>query len=117
MEEFKERIEPILKEHLALDRKCAEDYYYDFDAHERNIIWEKEKKALSGVKFEDVIAFLDAIDSAEELGALSEAFYEEISHEAFGDRRREVLECFKRNDERLGADLDEFLKETEKDLK
>lgn len=117
MEEFKKRFEPILEEHLALDRKCAEDYYYDFDAYERNIIWEKEKKALSGAQFEDVIAYLDTIDSTEKLGALSEAFYENISHEVFGDKRREVFECFKRNNKRLGADLDEFLEETEKELK
>lgn len=109
MEEFKERIEPILKEHLVLDRKCAEDYYYDFDAHERNIIWEKEKKALSDVKFEDVIAYLDAVGSAEKLGALSEGFYDNIANEVYGNKRQEVLECFKRNNKRLSADLDEFL--------
>lgn len=116
MEEFKKKFDPILEEHLELDHKCAEDYYYDFDSHERNIIWEKEKKALSGAKFEDIITYIDNIDSAEKLGALSEAFFEEFSHEAFGDKRREVLECFKRNNERLTANLDEFLSETEKEL-
>lgn len=114
MEDFKKKFEPILEEHLALDRKCTEDYYYDFDAYERNIIWEKEKKALSGVKFEDIIAYLDNIDSAEKLSALSEEFYDDISCDLYGDKRREVLECFKRNNKRLNAGLDNFLKVIEK---
>lgn len=114
MEDFKKKFEPILEEHLALGRKCAEDYYYDFDAYERNIIWEKEKKALSGVKFEDIIAYLDNIDSAEKLSALSEEFYDDISCDLYGDKRREVLECFKRNNKRLNAGLDNFLKAIEK---
>ena len=117
MEEFKKKIEQILEEHLALDRKCEEDHYYDFDAYERNIIWEKEEKALSGVKFEDVIKYLDAVDSVEKLGALSEAFYSDISCGLYGDKKREVLECFRRNNKRLGGDLDEFLKTMEEDLK
>ena len=117
MEEFKKRIEPILEEHLVLDRKCIEDHYFDYDAYERNIIWEKEKKALSGVKFEDVIGYLDTIDSAEKLEALSEEFYDDISCDLYGDKKREVLECFKRNNKRLNADLDEFLEKTEEDLK
>lgn len=113
MEEFKKRIEPILEEHLALDRKCEEDHYYDFDAYERDIICEKEKASLSGVKFEDVIAYLDTVDSADKLGALSEGFYDSIANEVYGNKRQEVLECFKRNNERLGADLDEFLEAME----
>ena len=113
MEEFKKRIEPILEEHLALDRKCIEDHYYDYDAYERNIIWKKEKEALSGVKFEDVIAYIDTIDSAEKLEALSEEFYDDISCDLYGNKKREVLECFKRNNKRLNADLGEFLGETE----
>ncbi len=113
MEEFKKRIEPILEEHLTLDRKCEEDHYYDFDAYERDMIWGKEKEALSGVKFEDVIAYLDTIDSAEKLGALSEGFYDNIANEVYGNKRQEVLECFKRNNKRLGADLDEFLEAME----
>lgn len=116
MEEFKKKIEPILEEHLALDRKCAKDYYYDFDAYEREKIWAKEKEALSGVKFEEVIAYLDNVDSADKLGALSEEFYDDISCDLYGNKKREVLECFKRNNKRLNADLDEFLGSAEKNI-
>ena len=78
---------------------------------------EEEKKALSGVKFEDVIKYLDAVDSAEKLGVLSEAFYSDISCGLYGDKKREVLECFRRNNKRLGGDLGEFLKTMEEDPK
>ncbi len=117
MEKFKEKIEPILKEHLALDRECAKDYYYDFDSRERGIIWNKEKEALNNVKFEDVIAYLDSVNSAEKLSALSEEFYDDISCNLYGDKKNEVLECFKRNNKRLNANLDDFLKATENNLK
>jgi hypothetical protein len=117
MEELKKKLEPILKEHIALDHKCAEDSYYDYDAFERNKIWKKEGEALKNSSFEDVVGYLNAVDSAEKLEALSEEFYEEVSYNLFGDKRREVLDCFRRNSRRLSANLDEFLDATEEELK
>ena len=109
MEDIKKKLKPILEEHLALDKKCSEEEYYDMDNYEREKIWTKEKEAISGSKFEDVLAFIDSVETADELVALSEEFYDDVACVLFGDKRREVLECFRRNNQRLGAGLDDFL--------
>ena len=109
MENLKKVIKPILAEHVMLNKKCEESYGYDMDNYEREKIWAKEKEAISGSKFEDVLAFIDSVETADELVALSEEFYDDVAYDLFGDKRREALECFRRNNQRLDADLDEFL--------
>lgn len=111
MEEIKNKLEPILEKHVALNEKCEKNYGYDMDNFEREKIWTKEVEAISGVDFHEILTYLDTIKSAKKLEALSENFYDEIAHNLFGNKSREVLNCFRKNNKRLNAGLDDFLRE------
>ena len=51
--------------------------------------------------------YLDSLESADDLESLSEIIEDLLP--AFGARKDELIACFKKNSDRLHADLDDYL--------
>ena len=80
----------------------------DNDNHEHEKVWAKEVELLSK-DLDMTLDYLDSLESADDLESLSEIIEDLLL--AFGARKDELIVCFKRNSDRLHADLDDYLKD------
>lgn len=102
MEELKKQMQIILAEHDKVTAMGEADN----DNHEHEKVWTKEVELLSK-DLDATLAYLDSVESANDLESLSEIIDDLIP--VFGARRDELITCFKRNSDRLHADLDGYL--------
>lgn len=102
MEELKKQMQIILAEH---DRVTAMGEA-DNDNHEHEKVWAKEVDLLSK-DLDATLAYLDSVESADNLESLSEIIDSLVP--VFGARKGELIACFKKNSDRLHADLDDYL--------
>lgn len=102
MEELKKQMQIILAEHDKVTAMGEADN----DNHEHEKVWAKEVELLS--KDLDVtLAYLDSVESAKDLESLSEIIDDLIP--VFDTRKDELFASFKKNSDRLDANLDEYL--------
>lgn len=102
MEELKKQMQIILTEH---DRVTAMGEA-DNDNHEHEKVWTKEVELLSK-DLDTTLAYLDSIESVDDLASLSEVIDNLVS--VFDARKDELIACLKRNSDRLHAGLDDYL--------
>lgn len=100
------RLNDRMKELLAWHDEVTAMGEADADNHEHEKVWEAEVELLSRNP-DETLEYLDSIESADDLESLSEII--DMLIPQFGTKKDDLISCFKRNGERLGLNLDEYL--------